>query len=237
MLLLFLQKRCARYHIAVVRHIHSTVVLDHSICLMHPVSQGNLLRGGVGVPNDGANLICPKGFKGVLPARLRRFGGIAAVPVGAVEEVPNFQKLLTLPRLHGQAALTNHFAGLFEDDRPKTKAELTVSLQLAVQPYLRFAVTEGNLRRRTSSVCPEGYSTGQENPPGSSPAGAGVRFAKSWENLRFIKKFGIAILAEEKERTLIIGGKALCEKIAAHELLQSKIYLLRFGEGWSVWIG
>lgn len=112
---------------------------------MHPVSQGNLLRGGVGVPNDGANLICPKGFKGILPARLRRFGGIAAVPVGAVEEVPDFQKLLTFPRLHGQAALTNHFAGLFEDDRPKTKAELTVSLQLAVQPYLRFAVTEGTL--------------------------------------------------------------------------------------------
>ena len=49
--------------------------------------------------------------------------------------------------------------------------------------------------------------------------------------------FWIAILAEEKERTLIIGGEALCEKIAAHELLQSKTYLLRFGEGWSVWIG
>ena len=43
-----------------MRHIHSAVVLDHPICLMHPVSQGNLLRGGVGVPNDGANLICPK---------------------------------------------------------------------------------------------------------------------------------------------------------------------------------
>jgi len=53
----------------------------------------------------------------------------------------------------------------------------------------------------------------------------------------FHPKVWDSYFSREKRAHTHYRGKALCEKIAAHELLQSKIYLLRFGEGWSVWIG
>lgn len=98
--------------VADMGHVYTTVVLDPIVLRRHAVAEGNPLGRGVGVPNDGTDLLCLQNVKGVLFAGLCSFGCIALVPAVPAEQIANFQNLPVLPGLHGQTALADHLTRL-----------------------------------------------------------------------------------------------------------------------------
>ena len=125
-------------NIAVVGHIHTPVMFCKGVRFFHSVSYGNILGGGVCVPDNRANFFCLEGFKGVFFTGSCGLRCITFVPVCPVKKVSDFQHFGFFPGLHGKPALSNHNAGFFQYYCPQAEIPFSVAGNLPVKPFLHF---------------------------------------------------------------------------------------------------
>ena len=84
----------------------------------HAVSFRNTARGKIVFSYYRADLFCAQRFKSKFFARLRRLGGIAAVPEFPSEKIAYFKRLSLIGVLYRKSALSDELSRFPESDRP-----------------------------------------------------------------------------------------------------------------------